>query len=45
MYKKHLTYTPTLKLTKNEWLANRLLGIGGSEIGTILGKNPYFSSL
>jgi putative phage-type endonuclease len=44
--KKHpetLAYTE--QLTNEEWLEIRRKGIGGSDAGTVLGKNPYKSPL
>jgi putative phage-type endonuclease len=35
----------TLNMTEAEWLAHRLKGIGGSDVATILGMNPYKSAL
>ena len=35
----------TVGLPKQEWLNHRMAGIGGSEVGSILGLNPYQSSI
>jgi putative phage-type endonuclease len=35
----------TAGMPKSEWLKHRQNGIGGSEVGTILGLNPYQSSI
>lgn len=35
----------TKELSKKEWLVHRKSGIGGSDIGAILGVNPYRSAL
>jgi len=35
------TYTIIRPATHDEWLKQRTLGIGSSEVGTILGVNPY----
>lgn len=35
----------TAGISKAEWLQHRQAGIGGSEVGTILGLNPYQSSI
>lgn len=43
--KKHLIVTPTGDMPKDEWIAFRRRGIGASEVGTIMGLNPYKSSL
>lgn len=43
--KSNLTRVDTRKMTKDEWLAFRFNGIGGSEVGTVLGLNKYMSSL
>lgn len=39
--KSHLLTVPTGNMTADEWLAYRKRGIGASEVGTILGLNPY----
>lgn len=31
--------------TREQWLANRKLGIGGSDISAVIGKNPYMSNV
>ena len=35
----------TLNMPKSEWLKHRQNGIGGSEVGAILGLNPFQSSI
>lgn len=35
----------TLGLSRNEWLAYRKMGIGGSDAGAICGLNPYVSAM
>ncbi|HLP13851.1 MAG TPA: YqaJ viral recombinase family protein, partial [Flavobacteriales bacterium] len=37
-------YTP-IPQSREKWLQNRQVGIGGSEVGTVLGVNPYESSI
>lgn len=32
-------------ITKDDWLENRRLGIGGSEISAVIGHNPYMSNI
>ena len=31
--------------TREEWLANRMQGIGGSEIASVIGQNPWMSNV
>ena len=31
--------------THNEWLRNRGKGIGGSEIASVIGQNPYMTNV
>lgn len=38
------TRIPTADMTRQEWLRARKKGIGGSDIGAILGMNPYRSA-
>lgn len=40
-----IDFISTKSMSRAEWLHNRQNGIGGSDIGTILGLNPYFSGL
>lgn len=40
-----LIYTSKIDMPREKWLEFRHNGIGGSEVGTILGLNPYQSSL
>lgn len=42
--KDNLSYTDTKEMSKDQWLAYRLGGIGCSETGTIVGVNPFMSS-
>lgn len=39
--KSKLLLTPTREMTRETWLEYRKRGIGASEVGTILGLNPY----
>lgn len=41
---KAIKLTSTLELPREEWLALRRRGIGGSDAGAILGLNPYQSA-
>jgi putative phage-type endonuclease len=44
--KKHtLELIATKKMTRQAWLAKRQEGLGGSDMGTIMGVNKYFSRL
>jgi putative phage-type endonuclease len=43
--KSTLTLVPTGNMTAEEWLAFRHNGIGASEVGTVMGVNPYKSSI
>ncbi len=43
--KRGLIFTDTKQMSHAEWLATRVDGIGGSDVGTILGLNPYLSRL
>jgi putative phage-type endonuclease len=45
MLKPHLQLTDTSAMPRAEWLALRTKSIGGSDIGAILGLNPYMSAL
>lgn len=36
---------PTSNMSRQEWLNYRLTGIGASEVGTVMGLNPYMSSI
>lgn len=36
---------PTLSMSRDEWLAERRKGIGGSDVAAILGLNPYRSPM
>lgn len=40
-----LQYISTTNMTQDDWLAYRYTGIGASEVGTILGLDPYKSSI
>lgn len=42
---KRLILVPTSNMTRDEWLAYRMTGIGASEIGTLLGLDDYKSSI
>ena len=35
----------TKDMSEKEWLEHRMEGIGGSDVATILGMNPYKSAL
>jgi putative phage-type endonuclease len=39
--KSNLLISPTREMSADDWLAYRKRGIGASEVGTILGLNPY----
>jgi putative phage-type endonuclease len=39
--KSHLKLVPTRDMSQDDWLAYRQRGVGASEVGTILGLNPY----
>ena len=39
-----ITKTDTKGMTREEWLAARKQGIGGSDAGAILSMNPYKSA-
>lgn len=43
--KGHLQFISTVGMTSESWLAYRAKGIGASEVSTILGLNPYKSSI
>ena len=43
--KSNIIITPTIGLTKDEWLSFRSRGVGGSDVGCIMGLSPYKSSL
>lgn len=40
---KHLIYTSTKDMSREQWLEHRRMSIGGSDAATILGLNPYNS--
>ncbi len=42
--KKEIIRHSTLEMSKEQWLAFRANGIGGSEMGVVLGLSPYQSS-
>lgn len=43
--KSHLIITSTVGMPREDWLRFRKKGIGASDVGTILGMNPYKSAL
>lgn len=43
--KQHLLLTPTTDMSNEDWLRYRKRGIGASEVGTVMGLNPYKSSI
>lgn len=43
--KPHLILTPTSDMSTEEWLRYRKRGIGASEVGAVMGLNPYLSSI
>lgn len=43
--RKDLIQVSTLKMTDDEWHDYRMNGIGASEVSTVLGLNPYKSSI
>lgn len=43
--KKHLILVPTTQMSNEQWLAHRKRGIGASEVGTVMGLNPYKASI
>jgi putative phage-type endonuclease len=43
--KSKLILTPTATMSEQDWLAHRLNGIGGSEIGAVCGLNPWLSNV
>lgn len=42
---KNLILIDTTNMPEQEWLDRRHSGIGGSEVGTVLGLNPYSSAI
>ena len=42
---KAVVLASTASMSREDWLAHRLDGIGGSDIGAILGLNPWRSAL
>lgn len=45
MLKSHLLLTDTSLMSRADWLALRTKTIGGSDMGALLGLNPYMSAL
>jgi putative phage-type endonuclease len=43
--KQHLLLTSTNDMSQEDWLKYRKRGIGASEVGTVMGLNPYKSSI
>lgn len=42
---KHIQLIPTKDMSRQDWLDYRQTGVGASEVGTVLGLNPYQSSV
>jgi putative phage-type endonuclease len=43
--KKNLIKVSTVNMTRKDWIEYRHSGIGGSEVGTVMGLNPYKASI
>lgn len=43
--KSHLNFIPTGEMSQDDWLSYRLNGLGASDIATVLGLNPWKSSI
>ena len=42
---KNLILIDTTNMSEQEWLERRYTGIGGSEVGSVMGLNPYSSAI
>ena len=41
--KKHIKRVPTVEMSREDWLLERKKSLGGSDMGAVLGLNPYAS--